>query len=364
MRVTFPHMGNLAITAKTVLEGLGLEVVVPPPCTKKTMSLGVLHSPEFACLPLKINLGNYLEAMELGADTAIMAGGIGPCRIGYYAQVQQEILQDLGAKLKIVVLEPPDAHLKEVWDEIASLNRNPWPKILAGLNLAWQKTRALDLLELKVHQIRPRETVPGAADEVFRQACGKIDSAHEGKKVRRILSSSTAAMEQIPQKDQYFPIKIALVGEIYTVLEPFVNLNLEKHLGTMGVEVVRSLYLSGWINEHLLGGLLRINGTKKARKLAAPFINSFVGGHGRESVGSAVEYARQGVDGIIQIAPLTCMPEIVAHSVLPAVGSHYGLPILTIYVDEQTGEAGLLTRLEAFIDMIKRRKLRKKKVVK
>ncbi len=362
MKVTFPHMGHLAVTAKTVLEGLGLEVIVPPPCTKRTMSLGVLPSPECACLPLKINLGNYLEALEWGADTAIMVGGIGPCRIGYYAQVQQEILQDLGVKMKIVVLEPPDAHFRELWDKIASLKQNPWSKIMAALYLSWQKARAMDLLEQKVHQIRPRETMPGAADEVFHQAYEKINSSRQTKEVRQILSSSMDALDQIPQKDQNPPLKIAIVGEIYTVLEPFVNFNLEKHLGTMGVEVVRSLYLSSWINEHLLGGIMRIGGTKKARKLAAPFLNSFVGGHGRESIGSAVEYARQGVDGIIQIAPLTCMPEIVAYSVLPAVSQHYALPTLTIYVDEQTGEAGLLTRLEAFVDMLKRQKLAKKEV--
>ena len=57
-RVTFPHMGNMDIAIKAMLEFVGLDVVVPPAISKKTLNLGTQHSPESACLPLKINLGN------------------------------------------------------------------------------------------------------------------------------------------------------------------------------------------------------------------------------------------------------------------------------------------------------------------
>ena len=60
-----------------------------------------------------------------------------------------------------------------------------------------------------------------------------------------------------------------------------------------------------------------------------------------------------GYDGIIQIAPLT-MPEIVAHNILPKIREDFQIPLLTIYVDEQSGKAGMVTRLEAFIDLIRR----------
>ena len=61
MKVTFPHMGSISIALEGLLTDLGLEVVVPPPITKKTINLGVLHAPEFACFPLKISLGNFIE---------------------------------------------------------------------------------------------------------------------------------------------------------------------------------------------------------------------------------------------------------------------------------------------------------------
>jgi predicted nucleotide-binding protein (sugar kinase/HSP70/actin superfamily) len=44
------------------------------------------------------------------------------------------------------------------------------------------------------------------------------------------------------------------------------------------------------------------------------------------------------------------MPEIVAESILPEMRADYGMPLMTMIMDEHTGEAGTLTRLEAFVD--------------
>jgi predicted nucleotide-binding protein (sugar kinase/HSP70/actin superfamily) len=59
-----------------------------------------------------------------------------------------------------------------------------------------------------------------------------------------------------------------------------------------------------------------------------------------------------GYHGLVQIYPMTCMPEIVSRSILPQVEKDYDIPILYLIVDEQTGEAGYQTRLEAFVDYI------------
>ena len=80
-------MGNMHIAVKALFNELKIETIPPPPVSQRTLELGVKYSPEFACLPLKVNVGNFIEAMELGADTILMAGGWGPCRFGYYAQI-------------------------------------------------------------------------------------------------------------------------------------------------------------------------------------------------------------------------------------------------------------------------------------
>jgi predicted nucleotide-binding protein (sugar kinase/HSP70/actin superfamily) len=50
------------------------------------------------------------------------------------------------------------------------------------------------------------------------------------------------------------------------------------------------------------------------------------------------------------------MPEIVAQTILPLVSEKENIPCMTLWFDELTGTAGIQTRLEAFIDMVSRRK--------
>ena len=176
MKVTFAHMGYMYICLKALLKSLGIDVIVPPMPSKKTLTLGTQHSPEFACLPLKINIGNFIEAYELGADTIFMAGGIGPCRFGYYAQVQREILEDLGYNMKMVVLEPPQKHITELLQKIREVTGNrSWFEVVRAIRFAWYKARAVDDVERIVHKVRPRELEQGRADAAMKIAIKNIN---------------------------------------------------------------------------------------------------------------------------------------------------------------------------------------------
>ncbi|MBI5846756.1 MAG: hypothetical protein HZB31_02170 [Nitrospirae bacterium] len=84
MKLTVPHMGLLSVAYTRVLRQHGVDMQPPPKATIRTLNLGVKYSPEFACLPFKINLGNMMEALDNGADAILMPGGYGPCRFGYY----------------------------------------------------------------------------------------------------------------------------------------------------------------------------------------------------------------------------------------------------------------------------------------
>ncbi len=357
MKVTFPHMGNMYICLKALLTSLGVEVVVPPMPSQKTLTLGTQHSPEFACLPLKINMGNFIEAYEQGADTILMAGGIGPCRFGYYAQVEREILEDMGLKMNMVVLEPPQKHLSELLINIRKVTGNrSWVDIVRAIRFAWYKARAVDEVEEILHRIRPREFEPGSADAVYKKALKWIDDAPDRKELKKAVEAARLELDAIPIDREREVVRIGIVGEIYVMLEPFVNLEVERQLGRLGVEVERSIYLSEWINDHLFMGLLNIKGSKEARKLAPPYVNHFVGGHGQETIGSTVLFANRKYDGVIQVQPFTCMPEIVAESIIPTVSRDLGIPTFCLIVDEHSGDAGVLTRLEAFVDLLERKK--------
>jgi predicted nucleotide-binding protein (sugar kinase/HSP70/actin superfamily) len=90
-----------------------------------------------------------------------------------------------------------------------------------------------------------------------------------------------------------------------------------------------------------------------------PYLKRDVGGDGWESVGEKVIYAREGYDGIIHLAPFTCMPEIVAENIMPSTKED--IPVLTVLCDEQMARPGMITRLEAFVDLLKFRRRRRRR---
>ncbi|AFQ43086.1 acyl-CoA dehydratase activase-related protein [Desulfosporosinus meridiei] len=366
MKVTFPHMGNAWIVIQTLFESLNVEVVVPPFNSKQTLNLGTKLSPESACLPLKLNLGNYIEAANKGADTIVITGGIGPCRFGYYGEVERQILIDSGYNYEVVTLEPPDGSLLGLAKRIRFLagTKNSWAKILMAMRFAYLKSVALDRVEDLIHAARPRLPDPALTEKLYEKAKENLVQAMTEKGIRDTVSWVQQCIrerqEELDKTDKELnkPLRIGIIGEIYTILDPFSSVGIEEELGRLGVEVDRSIYLSGWVGNHIFRGLAPgYRSIKSYPKHAKPFLPHFVGGHGIETVGAAVKFAREGYDGIIQVFPLSCMPEIVAASVLPKVQDAYKIPIMTLIVDEHTGHAGIQTRLEAYVDMLERARL-------
>lgn len=356
MKITFPHMGNSWIGIKALLERLNLDVVVPPPVTKRTFELGIKHSPEFACMPLKINIGNFIEAMENGADSIVMAGGWGPCRFGYYAQIEKEILQDLGYHFKMIILEAPDSNVSELLNQLKELgNRVSKWQALEAVRFGWNKLETVENIERHIEYYLPRVKDKTSLERVYTEALHNIDQAQNRKQIKQIdreISAHIKAMEM----NRFEPIKIALIGEIYTLLEPAANSYTARALGHLGAEISRNIYVTNWLNDNVFNGWVKKTRHKSLLQAARPYLKNTVGGHGQETIGSAIDYARQNYDGVIQIAPLTCMPEIVAQSILPRISKEQDIPCMSLYFDEQSGTAGFQTRLEAFVDMISRKK--------
>ena len=146
MKVTIPNLGNLtSIAGKSLLSNLGHEVILPPPNTKRTLDLGVRYAPEYCCLPLKIVLGNFIEALEKGADTIITVGGWGPCRFGYYSEIQKMILKSLGYKFEMISLEVPHGNLIRMLNYVNRLrNKKSLPSFIEVFKLAWAKVVTIE----------------------------------------------------------------------------------------------------------------------------------------------------------------------------------------------------------------------------
>lgn len=353
MKVSFPHMGTSHIAFGFLLSQLGHEVIFPPTPSKKTLSLGVQHAPEFACLPFKILLGTYLEALEAGADTLVTSGGFGPCRAGYYGELHRRILKSLGFPVRMVVFEPPLVAPLDFYRKVRAVVRpqNSWRHFYRVFRTAWEKLRILDEIEDKMNELRPlvlRQQDLSAAYAVA------LEYVREAATMEQVLEAGEAALQvlrAVPVDLDRKPLRIGLIGEIYVVLEPFANHDIEKILGEKGVYVHRSIRLTDWTQSNALS-----DGERDVRASASPYLNQLIGGHGQNSVGETVLYAQHGFDGVVHLAPFTCIPEIVAKSIMPAVSREKKIPVLTLFLDEQTGRTGIETRLEAFLDLLQQRR--------
>jgi len=179
----------------------------------------------------------------------------------------------------------------------------------------------------------------------------KIESVAQLKEIKEKTFQDISRLDTIEKNN---PIKIGIVGEVYIAQEFRVNFDIEKLLGNMGILVDNSVSTVEYILNFL--PFTRSWEKEEAWKLAKPFLKRFVGGEGIDTVGSTIRYAQQGFDGVIHLYPFTCMPEVVAKSVVTGVGREYNIPVLHLAVDEHAGEAGMITRVEAFIDVLEMRR--------
>jgi len=139
-------------------------------------------------------------------------------------------------------------------------------------------------------------------------------------------------------KDEGFEITIALVGHPYNLYDTFINMNIVKKLNKLGVGVITEEY----VEEEQIK--LEVNTLFKR-----PFWT-----FAANSYGFTTSIAKNNeIDGAIYISSFACgIDSVVIELIKEKTGD---FPFLVLKVDEHTGEGGLDTRIEAFIDMIERK---------
>ncbi|MBI2952866.1 MAG: CoA protein activase [Chloroflexi bacterium] len=362
MKVSFPHMGQVWVALKTLFDKNGVECIVPPKCSKRTLSLGTQYSPGWVCMPYKTILGNYLEALELGADTLIGVAGPGLCRLGYYAKVHEQILRELGYDFKMYTFDWQEKQIVGLATFIKTLlQENSWRKIAGDIKFGLTQLFYLDDIERYTHVIRPREKEQGATSKIWSTVGDRICAAHDPKTLKNTKKQIMDELNAIEQIPGIRPLRVGLLGEFFVATEPFINMDMEEEMGKMHVEVTRSAYVSDWAKVWLFIEALGLGHGEKVKKAARPYLTRDVSGDAIQSLGETALHAQEGFDGIVHIQPFTCMPEIIAQNLLPQVSRDHDIPVMSIILDEQMGKAGLVTRLEAFVDLMNRRRMTKER---
>lgn len=349
--ITFPHMGSYYIPISYLVKNITkCQVLVPPPITKKTIELGSKYSPDYVCMPFKYNLGNYIEALENGANILLQAGG--GCRYGYYAELQEKILKDLGYQFEFVnFISGNHVSIKNIYKYSKTLNK----KLNIFSFLYYLLNTTLMIIMMDKLSIYPRKN------------SGFEEKKNSFKTIENSLKKDLSNKKQNPfhliklynkYKKQYKkvklnkpskPIKIGIVGELYSIMEPFSSNNIEQKLSKMGIEVHRFTTLT-----YLL--FIKKYKLKYYLKKGKDYLKYHLGADGTESVVLSKILAEKGFDGIVHIKSFGCTPELNAMTILEQISNNYSIPIIYFSFDANTSDVGVDTRIEAFYDMLLQKK--------
>ena len=345
--VSFPHLGNYYIVFNYFLtKALKCKVIIPPGTTRKTIELGSKYSPDFVCVPFKYNLGNYIEALDMGANTLIQGGG--GCRYGYYGELQEKILKDLGYDFEFYnLIYDNHISLKKGYKFCRKINKrcNIFSLIYYLINSLFMIV-FIDKIERYIRLNMGFEETNGEFERLEKEY---FDSFKNNGIFKNIIMyyRYKKKFRNIKINKPSNPLKVRIVGELFSLIDSNTSFNVEKKLIKMGVEVYRDTDLTYLLitKRFILNNMIR-----KGKK----YIKYHLGADGTASVVRSMDSL--DMDGILHLKSFGCTPEISAMSILPKISNEYKIPILYFSFDAEDNEVGVDTRLEAFYDMLKGRK--------
>ncbi len=348
-KVSFPMIAHYNSAVKYFIEvGLGAQFIMPPKMTRRTMEIGAKLSPDYVCAPFKSTMGSMIDALEAGADTIVMSMGL--CRLGYYGELQEQIIRDMGYKFEMVNLaEFTTGKNRDYLKALKKISpKISWTKATLAIAEGLKMVEYIDEIEAEYYKNCGFETEKGAYKKALDKFYLAMDLASCRKDVEEGYREAKREFARIPLDKPEEPVRVGIVGEYFTIMDAFSNLDLEQKLADMGVEVHR------WMN--ITNRNLHYQGQNNLGVQISEYCQYEMGPTSTANIWCAKNYAVHGFDGIIHLKSAGCTPEIDIMPVLQNISADYKIPILYLTYDSQTSDTGLATRVEAFYDMISMRK--------
>lgn len=343
-------MGDYDVPAHFLLSHIiHNKIIKPNPITARTIEIGAKYSPEFVCTPFKYTLGTLIEGLERGAKIIIQAGG--GCRYGYYAELQEQIIKDLGYDCKIYnLVTAGKTDIKRIYHIIKEID--PKASILKAIYYGFITKKMVQYMDLIDDYIREHigfEKEKNSFLKIKEEMLSEFSKVNSYHKLKKTYLKYQKKIENVPVDKPENPLKIGIIGELYTIMEPYSNYELERTLASMNFEIKRFTNVTYLLFE-------KHKKVKQYLKEASNYVTYKMGADAMDNIARAKELCEQGYDGIIHIKSSFCTPEIGAMPIISKVCNDYHVPVLFFSFDTGTSEVGIKTRLEAFYDMLEMRR--------
>lgn len=295
---------------------LGAEVVVSPRTNKSILNNGVSNCVDEACLPVKVYHGHVVELRDK-VDYIFMPKIISvhkreygcPKYLGLPEMVQNSI-SDLPKCIDVKInFIKSSSGLNDVVKETGKYITSNVSEIKKAYRIAYKYYE-------NYKRIINRGIIPTEAIKNY--------------------NSSAKAIGPINNKGPIF----MLVGHPYNLYDECINMSLIKKLSNNGIRVVTPEMVD----------------TTKIDYYTAKLPKRIFWSFGKRIIGSSFCMINEKkIDGIIYVSSFGCGVDSILIDFVQREARKEGIPFTLLTIDEHTGEAGINTRIEAFIDMIKRR---------
>lgn len=304
---------------------LGMDVVTSGPTTKHIVDLGTSRSVAEACIPIKVYTGHVLSlALRKDVDALF---------VPRFCSIESKFhfcpkLMGLPDMIRNTVPEVLNKTFLEPWIKIEHKVNELMPTAVlvgASLGVSAKMSRAAFSKAIDAYNDSRQLALSGLTQGEL------IDNINHGRSPQSTVSGDPGVL------------RVGVLGYAYNVYDRFLSMDIVNKLREMGVFVTTF----EMIDYDML------------RKLVKEFPKNLFWSFSDWILRAGSHLVKNGaVDGLIHVTSFGCGPDAIVGKMLDLEAKKYDIPYLTMRIDEHTGEAHLLTRLEAFVDVLRERLIR------
>lgn len=301
-------------------EALGIKVIVSDKTTKQTMSTGSALVVSETCLPVKVYVGHILNLLEKGVDKIFVPS-----------------IQSIDHKIYNC------SKIRGLPDLIRNVVKKDFTMIEATLDKSEKNQGLYTFLKEAVAPfgIKDEKRIKAASKEGWKVMNNFKIMLNSGLSYEKALNYAKKGQVLISNNSKSYPISVAVLAHNYNLFDDRISMKIFDKLEKLDVKT----YIADQLSlEQLKEGISSMDS-----KLY--WANDY------EMTGAAGHYLQDNnIDGIITINAFGCGPDSIMIERISRASRKFKKPVLNLSVDEQTGEAGFVTRIEAFTDMLFRKK--------
>ena len=308
---------------------LGLDIVLSDKTTSKTINDGCKYVVSDTCLPVKVYVGHVINLLEKGCETIFIPS----LQSSAYKVNNCSKIRGLPEIIRNVIDKPINIIDPEI-------NKTEG---ISFKDFCYNFASRFDITDESII-----ETAIKKGWEVYNNFHKMANSGFGFEEALKNAINGDFVTKPI---EVVKPLSVVIMAHGYNLFDERISLSLIKKLDRMGVksytalnvtkeEAIKSIEALGeiqyWANE------LELTGT------------------------AAYYMLNKKIDGVIALSAFGCGPDSLMVDEVQYHAKEKNIPMIHLNIDEHTGEAGFVTRIEAFVDMLlrkKRRNLEKENVI-